>query len=84
MTSAIVLVNCHFPFDTRIKEQLAMMQQVVAVYRTEGRYDLLFKVNAESEEKLKEMISMQINKLTGIEGTVLLIAKEQFDKAVIS
>lgn len=61
-----------------------MMQQVVAVYRTEGRYDLLFKVNAESEEKLKEMISMQINKLSGIDGTILLISKKQFDKAVIS
>ena len=84
MTSAIVLVNCRFPFDTRIKEQISMMPRVVAVYRTEGRYDLLFKVNAESEEKLKEIISMQINKLSGIDGTILLIAKEQFDKAVIS
>jgi DNA-binding Lrp family transcriptional regulator len=84
MTSAFVLANCHFPFDTRIKEQISMMQQVVAVYRTEGRYDLIFKVKAESEENLEEMISMQINKLSGIDGTILLITKEQFDKAVIS
>lgn len=75
MVFAFVLVNCHFPFDTRIMQQISMMQHVLAVHRTEGRYDLIIKVSGESEENLKEIVSLQINKIRGVDATILLIAK---------
>lgn len=75
MVFAFVLVNCHFPFDTRIMQQISMMQHVSAVHRTEGRYDLIIKVSGESEENLKEIVSLQINKIRGVDATILLIAK---------
>jgi DNA-binding Lrp family transcriptional regulator len=84
MTSAFVLVNCRFPFDNRITEQISAMQHVVGVYRTEGRYDLIVKVTAETEEKLREMIATRLDKINGIDATISLIAKEQFDKLVVS
>lgn len=52
-----------------------MMQHVLAVHRTEGRYDLIIKVSGESEENLKEIVSLQINKIRGVDATILLIAK---------
>ena len=77
MTSALVLVNCHFPFDTKITDKISMMPHVSAIYRTEGRYDLIVKVTAESEEKLQELISMHINKIHGVDATIsLTVAKE--------
>jgi DNA-binding Lrp family transcriptional regulator len=72
MTSAFVLVNCHFPFDTKIMDELSMMPHVSAVHRTEGRYDLILKITAESEEKLREAISRDINKIPGVDATILL------------
>lgn len=72
MTSAFVLVNCHFPFDSKIMDEISKMPNVSVVHRTEGRYDLIVKVSAETEEKLKEVISMNINRIHGVDETISL------------
>lgn len=76
MTRAFVLVNCHFPFDTRIRGEISTMQQVLAVYRTEGRYDLIVTVAAETEEALRDIVSSQIGKIQGVDVTISLITKD--------
>ena len=76
MASAFVLVNCHFPFDIRIKDEILKMPSMANVYRISGRYDLIVKVNANTEEEVKEIIS-DINRLRGVDATVtIMIAKE--------
>jgi DNA-binding Lrp family transcriptional regulator len=58
-------------------DEISKMPSVIHVYRTEGRYDLIVKVTAETEEKLKEVISMNINKICGVDATIsLTIAKD--------
>jgi DNA-binding Lrp family transcriptional regulator len=77
MMSAFVLVNCHFPFDTRIMDEISKMPSIANVYRTSGRYDLIIKINANTEDELKEIISTDINTLQGVDATVtMIIAKE--------
>ena len=77
MASAFVLVNCHFPFDIRIKDEVLKMPSVANVYRISRRYDLIVKVNANTEEEVKEIISTDINRLRGVDATVsIMIAKE--------
>jgi DNA-binding Lrp family transcriptional regulator len=71
--SAFVLVNCHFPFDVRIKNDISNIPYVTEVYRTSGRYDLLVKINANAEDKLKEIVSKDIGTIHGIDDTVALI-----------
>lgn len=73
MVSALVLVNCHFPFDARIVDVISKLPFVSNVYRIEGRYDLLVKLNADTEDKLRERISRDINTIHGIDATVVLI-----------
>ncbi len=73
MTSAFVLVNCHFPFDVKIKDDISNIPSVTEVYRTSGRYDLLVKINADGEDNLKEIVSEAIGKIHGIDDTVALI-----------
>jgi DNA-binding Lrp family transcriptional regulator len=75
MVSAFVLINCHFPFDAKIGDALIKLPFVSNVYRTEGRYDLLVELNAETEESLKERISNDINTIHGIDATIILIIK---------
>lgn len=72
MVSAFVIVNCHFPFDVRIVDVVSKLPFVSNVYRTEGRYDLLVKLNADSEDKLRERISSDINSIQGIDDTITL------------
>jgi DNA-binding Lrp family transcriptional regulator len=77
MASAFVLVNCHFPFDIRIKDEILKMPSMANVYRISGRYDLIVKVNANTEEEVKEIISTDINRLRGVDDTfTIIIAKE--------
>jgi DNA-binding Lrp family transcriptional regulator len=73
VVSAFVLVNCHFPFNVRIKEDISSMPYVTDVYRTSGRYDLLIKISADAEDKLKEIVSKDIGMIHGIDDTVTLI-----------
>jgi DNA-binding Lrp family transcriptional regulator len=73
VVSAFVLVNCHFPFNVRIKEDISSMPYVTDVYRTSGRYDLLVKISADAEDKLKEIVSKDIGMIHGIDDTVTLI-----------
>ena len=72
MVSAFVLVNCHFPFDARIMADISKMPFVSDVHRTEGRYDLMVKVNAETEDELKEAISNGISAVKGVDAIVSL------------
>jgi len=72
MVSAFVLVNCHFPFDKRIMADISKMPIVSDVYRTEGRYDLMVKVNAETEDGLKEAISKGISAVNGVDAILSL------------
>ena len=73
MISAFVLVNCHFPFDVKIKDDISNIPSVTEVYRTSGRYDLLVKINADTEDKLKEIVSKDIDTIHGIDDTIALI-----------
>ena len=75
MVSAFVLINCHFPFDARITSTLTRLPFVSNVYRTEGRYDLLIKLIADTEENLKERISNDITTIPGIDATITLTIK---------
>jgi DNA-binding Lrp family transcriptional regulator len=72
MTSAFVLINCHFPFDGKIMNKISNIPHVLTVHRTEGRYDLIVKVSAETDEKLMEIISKNINKIDGVDATISL------------
>lgn len=69
MIAAFVLVNCQFPFDMRIMHEISRIPSVTDVYRTEGRCDLVVKVNAETEDMLRNMISREVNPINGVDAT---------------
>ena len=72
MVSAFVLVNCHFPFEKRIMAEISKMPFVSDIHRTEGRYDLMVKVKAETEDGLKEVISKGISAVKGVDAILSL------------
>ena len=77
MVSALVLVNCRFPFDTGILKEISSLSIITKVFRTEGRYDLILKASAETEEKLKEAIANNIENIPGVDGTISLTIVEK-------
>ena len=73
MITAFVLVNCHFPFDPTIKDRISKIPSVISAYRTEGRYDLLVKVSAETEDELRDHVARDFNSISGVDATLTMI-----------
>jgi DNA-binding Lrp family transcriptional regulator len=74
MQTAYVLISCD-PED--IEEIITMLNNISNISeanRVEGPYDILVKINAESPEKLKEIISIQLRKIDRIKHTLTLTA----------
>jgi DNA-binding Lrp family transcriptional regulator len=72
MIAAFVLVNCHFPFDPTIMDAISKMPSVTHVYRTEGRYDLMVKVKAETRDLLTHIISKDFGAIHGVDATLTM------------
>jgi DNA-binding Lrp family transcriptional regulator len=73
MTSAIVLLNCRYPFDTKIVDKLNGLSAVVNVYRTSGIYDLIVKVNADTENDLHKVVCNEISRIYDVDSTLTMI-----------
>ena len=78
MTSAFLFINAQFLFVEDVVNQLSEIPEIVEVYKVQGIYDIIARVNSDTEEKLKELISENIRRIDRITGTVtVIIAREQ-------
>ncbi len=73
MTSAFLLVNVEFPFEDDVMARLRDIPEIVDVYRVQGMYDIIAKVELDNEERLKELVSERIRKAERITGTVTIM-----------
>ncbi len=73
MTGAFVLVNCSFPFDPTIKDKISIMPAVTSVDRTEGRYDLMVRIRAETEDDIRNTVARDLDSIGGVDDTLIMI-----------
>ena len=73
MTDAYVMLNCELGAEIEIIEQLKEIEQVVDVFETIGTHDMLVKLQAENFEKIREIVSWNIQKLKKVRSTATLI-----------
>ncbi len=77
MTSAFLFINAEFLFVEDVINKLKEIPEIVDVYKVQGIYDIIARVNSDTEEKLKELVSERIRRIDRITGTVtVIIAKE--------
>ncbi|MBT8242489.1 MAG: Lrp/AsnC ligand binding domain-containing protein [Nitrosopumilus sp.] len=76
MTDAYVMVNCELGAEAEIIEQLKEIEQVVDVFETIGTHDMMVKLQAENFEKVREIVSWNIQKLKNVRSTGTLIKKD--------
>jgi DNA-binding Lrp family transcriptional regulator len=61
--------------------KLKEVSEIVDVFKVQGIYDIIARVNSDSEEKLKELVSEHIRRIDRITGTVtVIIAKEMEER----
>ena len=77
MTSAFLFINAELLFMEDVINELKKVPEIVDVYKVQGIYDIVARINSNTEEKLKELISERIRRIDRITGTVtVIIAKE--------
>ncbi len=75
MTIAYVLINCDLGAEESIIEELKKLEQVKEVFETVGTHDLMAKLESEHLEKLREIITWNIQKIDKVRSTVTLVKK---------
>jgi DNA-binding Lrp family transcriptional regulator len=71
---AFVLVNTDVGSEVDLQSGLKKVEGVVAVYQVYGLFDLVVEVEAESDQRLKEIVFSKIRPLKGVKSTITLAA----------
>jgi DNA-binding Lrp family transcriptional regulator len=72
MSKAFVLVNTDLGLEAEVQSDLKKVEGIVGVYEVYGVYDLVVEVEAESAQKLKEIIFSRIRPLKRVKSTLTL------------
>ncbi len=76
MPVVIVLVNAEVGSEDEVVAELRKIGNVKESYAVYGVYDVVAKVEAESLDKLKEIITWRIRKLEKVRSTLTMLVIE--------
>ncbi|MCI4432183.1 MAG: Lrp/AsnC family transcriptional regulator [Nitrosopumilus sp.] len=76
MTKAYVLINCDLGSEQFVISSLKAVDSVTEVHGTLGLYDVIVKIESDSEEKIRKTITDIIRKMPRIHSTVTLTRSE--------
>ena len=76
MTDAYVMLNCELGAEAEIIEKLKELEQVKDVYETIGTHDMMVKLQADNFEKIREIVSRNIQQLPKVRSISTLIKKD--------
>ena len=73
MPNAFVLFNTELGREENIIRDLKNFEEVKEVFRVYGVYDIIAKVESDTMDKVKEIITWKLRKLTGVKSTLTMI-----------
>jgi DNA-binding Lrp family transcriptional regulator len=76
MPSAFVLLNTELGSEDSIVRDLKSLEGVKEVFQVYGVYDIIAKVESDTMDKVKEIITWKLRKLTGVKSTLTMIVME--------
>lgn len=76
MPLAFVLLNVEPGEEEAVLKELRALSEVKEAYRVYGVYDTLIKIEAESQEKLKDIITWRIRRIPHVRSTLTMLAIE--------
>ena len=77
MEIAYVLINCDLGCEKAIIDELKHLDNVKEAHGVFGAYDILTKVESDSVEHLRDVITWKIRKLNRVRSTLTLIVPEK-------
>jgi DNA-binding Lrp family transcriptional regulator len=76
MPVAIVLINAEIGSEDEVAGELRKISNVKESYVVYGVYDIVAKVEADSMDKLKEIVTWKIRRLDKVRSTLTMIVVE--------
>jgi len=76
MPMAFVLINTEMGSETEVLSALRKIANVKEAYVVYGVYDIVARVEAESMDKLKDIITWNIRRLNKVRSTLTMMATE--------
>ena len=76
MTLAFLLINADLSSEDKIVGELRKIPNVKESYVVYGVFDIVAKVEAESMDKLKEIVTWKIRRLEKVRSTLTMIVVE--------
>ena len=76
MPVAFVLINAEIGSEDEVVTELRKITNVKESYVVYGVYDIVAKVEAESMDKLKEIVTWKIRRLDKVRSTLTMIVVE--------
>jgi DNA-binding Lrp family transcriptional regulator len=76
LPKAYVLINCELGSEKNIISSLKSVDTVTEVHGTLGLYDIVAKIESDSEEKIQKTVTNSIRKMPKIHSTMTLTRSE--------
>ncbi len=76
MPIAFVLINSELGKEESVLKELRSIENVIEAHIVYGVYDMIAKVEAESMEKLKEIVTFKIRRLSDVRSTLTMTVAE--------
>ena len=75
MVEAFILITCDYGQEEKILEELVKIEEIQVINRLEGPYNILLKINSETIDEIKEIVTGQIKTIDKIRHTLTLKIK---------
>ncbi len=76
MPMAFVLINAEIGSEAEILDSLKKVANVKEAYTVYGVYDIVAKIEAETMDKLKDIVTWHIRRLDKVRSTLTMIVME--------
>jgi DNA-binding Lrp family transcriptional regulator len=76
MPLAFLLINADLSSDDKVMSELRKIPNVKESYTVYGLFDIVVRVEAESMEKLKEIVTGKIRRFQNVRSTLTMIVVE--------
>ncbi len=70
---AFVLLNTELGMESKIIEALNVVEEITNIHSLYGIYDLIIELEAESMDKIKEVVFNKVRRLDNVKSTITLL-----------
>ena len=70
---AYVLLNTELGMESKITEALKGVDEITNIYSLYGIYDIIIEMEAETMDKIKEVVFNKVRRLDNVKSTITLL-----------